>query len=185
MVGRAVEHLSSGLLVSDAAIRKMLTDLLSPANFYGQLCEFAAYDWLNRNNASFRVQIAVVAQDVLNPNGSDLDGVFDARDVHFDVKGFGFEAYVREKFRKKIAELVGHGRILIDGPRDNSVKDLEKAFGRSKAIAAELSQSGLAKVPELGWTLRISASPVSMEPSRTAIIPSRPPANSTATLRFF
>jgi hypothetical protein len=165
MVGRAVEHLSSGLSVSDAALRKMLTDLLSSANFYGQLCEFAVYDWLNRNNASFRVQIAAGAQDVLNPNGSDLDGVFDARNVHFDVKGFGFEAYVREKLRKKIAELVRHGRVLIDGPRDNSVKDLQKAFGRSKAIAAELSQSGLAKVPELGWTLRISASPVSIEQS--------------------
>jgi hypothetical protein len=81
LVGRAVEHLQS----SQADLRKMMTDLLSQQNFYGQLCEFAIYDWLKKNDAIFRTQVAQSGAEVLNPNGTDLDGMFDARDVYFDI----------------------------------------------------------------------------------------------------
>jgi hypothetical protein len=39
LVGRALEQLPA----PEAALRKMMTDLLSRQNFYGQLCEFAWY----------------------------------------------------------------------------------------------------------------------------------------------
>lgn len=169
LVGRALEHLPA----PGAALRKMMTDLLSQQNFYGQLCEFAVYDWLRRNDAGFQVQVPLTGSEVLNPNGTDLDGLFEGRDVYFDIKGFGFEAYVREKFRAKLSSMVNGGRILIEGARDNSVKDIEGAFRKLKGLAAELQQNGIAKIPELDWTLRASTSPLTMElgtadPYRTA-----------------
>ena len=158
-VGSAVEHLS----VTQGALRKMMTDLLSQKNFYGQLCEFAVYDWLQRHDAGFQVQVAASGSDVLNRNGTDLDGLFEGRDVYFDIKGFGFEAYVREKFRSKLSDMVGRGRILIDGARDNSVKDIEGAFRKLKELTADLQQNGIAKIPELDWTLRVPTSALTME----------------------
>jgi hypothetical protein len=161
LVGRAVEHLQT----SEADLRKMMTDLLSEENFYGQLCEFAVYDWLSKNNAQFSIQVGQSGAEVLNPRGTDLDGMFDLRDVYFDVKGFGFEAYVREKFRARLASMVGKERILIEGSRDNSVKDMERAFRQIKDLASDLEQNGIAKLPDLDWTLRTSTSAVTTEAS--------------------
>ncbi len=159
LVGRAAENLP----VSQPDLRKIMTDLLSEQNFYGQLCELAAYDWLRRSDAAFRVQIAQSGADVLNPNGTDLDGMFVGRDVYFDIKGFGFEAYVREKFRAKLSGMVNKGRILIDSTCDNSVKDIEGAFRQLKDLTAELQKAGVAKIPKLSWTLRTSTSPLTVE----------------------
>ncbi|MBX9645530.1 MAG: hypothetical protein K2X57_00565 [Xanthobacteraceae bacterium] len=159
MVGRSAEK----LLVSQAALRKMMTDLLSQKNFYGQLCEFAVYDWLQRNEAGFQVQIPLTGAEVLNRNGTDIDGLFEGRDVYFDIKGFGFEAYVREKFRAKLESMVNKGRITIDGARDNAVKDIEGAFRKLKDLTTELHQAGIAKIPELDWTLRTSTSSLTVE----------------------
>lgn len=158
MVARAAEKLS----VSQDALRKMMTDLLSQQNFYGQLCEFAVYDWLSRNDAGYTVQVAQSGADVLNPNGTDLDGMFEGRDAYFDIKGFGFEAYVREKFRKKLSEMVGK-RILIEGSRDSSVKDIERAFRQLKDLASELQRGDIAKIPGLDWTIRTSTDSLSIE----------------------
>jgi hypothetical protein len=118
LVAQAVEDLP----VSGSDLRKMMTDLLSRQNFYGQFCELAVYDWLKKSAATFRIQVAQTGREVLNPNGTDLDGMFDTRDVYFDIKGFGFESYVREKFRNKLTAMVKKGRILIDGSRDNSYR---------------------------------------------------------------
>ncbi|MHC2295407.1 hypothetical protein [Bradyrhizobium barranii] len=154
LVARAAQDLPA----SAADLRKMMTDLLSQQNFYGQLCEFAVYDWLKKNHALFHIQVAQSGAEVLNPNGTDLDGMFDTRDVYFDIKGFGFESYVREKFRAKLSEIVKKGRILIEGSRDNSVKDMEGAFRQLKKLASDLQESGTAKIPELNWTLRTPTS---------------------------
>jgi hypothetical protein len=159
IVGRAAENLPA----AETALRKMMFDLISQKNFYGQLCEFAVYDWLARNSAGFQVQIPLTGADVLNRNGTDIDGLFEGRQVYFDIKGFGFEAYVREKFRTKLASMVNKGRIIIDGARDNSVKDIEDAFRKLKDLTADLQQNGIAKISELDWTLRTSTSSVTVE----------------------
>ena len=63
---------------------------------YGAFCELAAYDWLARAGVDFTPQVQMAPTDVLNSNGSTLDGKF-ARvgnsAVYFDVKGFGFHAH--------------------------------------------------------------------------------------------
>ncbi|MGY3236661.1 hypothetical protein ACVMAJ_003551 [Bradyrhizobium sp. USDA 4448] len=160
MVCRSAETLE----VSEADLRKMVTDLLSQKNHYGQLCEFAVYDWLARHDAGYTVQVAQTGADVLNPNGTDLDGMFEGRDAYFDIKGFGFESYVREKFRKKLSEMVSK-RILIEGSRDNAVKDIEGAFRKLKDLATDLQRGDIAKLPELDWTIRATTSSLSFEES--------------------
>lgn len=158
MVARAVETLQ----VSTDDLRKIMTDLLSEKNHYGQLCELAVYDWLARHDADYSVQVSQSGTDVLNPNGSDLDGMFVARDAYFDIKGFGFESYVREKFRKKLSKAVGK-RILIEGSRDNAVKDIESAFHKLKDLTQALQRGDIAKIPELDWSIRATTETLSIE----------------------
>jgi hypothetical protein len=165
-VARAVEHLAGpGGMTQDELIR-MMKELLSVANFYGQLCEFGVYDWLQRHEAAFDPQVHLAGEDVLNPNGTDLDGRFKYRSVFFDIKAMGFQAYVKEQFKKKLQRLVKNGLVTIDGPDDNSVKDIQvHAFQAVPTVAGELNSNGIARIDQLGWTVRLNKGKVAMAES--------------------
>jgi len=149
--------------VPAVALGKMMGDLLSEANFYGQVCEFGVYDWLHIAGATFNPQVHVNGTIILNPNGSDLDGVFEATEVYFDIKAFGFQTYVMETFRKKLERAVGSRHVMINGAADVSAKDVETlAFRQTTSLAAQLSTDGRAEIPQLGWKIRLETGQVAL-----------------------
>jgi hypothetical protein len=154
-VTRAIETLvgKAGLSLADAetAVRQLINE----RHFYGSYCELGAYDWLDRQNVAFAAQIQLGSSDVLNPNGCTVDGRFTIRDGYFDIKALGFQAYVADQFRVALkAQLPGFD-VIIDGPMDISVKNIETiAFPRLAKLRADLANGGIQKIPELGWTIR-------------------------------
>lgn len=87
-LGRTFEGLAAGQ-VSEAELRKYVTDL-SGRGTYGALAELSAYGALLRHGVPFRTQVPVSGADILNPNGSDIDGEI-AGSVLFDVKACGLQ----------------------------------------------------------------------------------------------
>lgn len=154
-VARAVEMLVSkaGVPVADAevAVRQLVTE----RHFYGSYCELGAYDWLNRHHIAFTAQVKLTGSDVLNPNGCTIDGSFDARGGYFDIKGMGFQAYVAEQFRMALQQRLRGLQVVIEGAMDVAVRDIETlAFPQLPTFAQVLANGGIAKLPELGWTIR-------------------------------
>jgi hypothetical protein len=75
----------------DDTLRNYLGTLTNGINTYGTASELLTYLWLLDHHALFDIQIPMTGADILNPNGSDLDGKLTfSSDVFFDIKGFGF-----------------------------------------------------------------------------------------------
>jgi hypothetical protein len=154
-VSRAVEVLlaKGGLPPADA--ETSVRQLISERHFYGAFCELATYDWLDRHDVAFQAQVKLTGSDVLNPNGCTIDGQFTAIDGYFDIKGMGFEAYVTEQFRDALEKQLPGLDVVIDGPMDIAVKDIEAhAFSQLPALKAKLANGGIESIPALGWTVR-------------------------------
>lgn len=155
LVTRSITGLvnNCGLLTQDA--KKMVGDLLSDNNFYGQFCELGAYDWLLRHNAKFIVQMNLTGNDVLNPNGCTIDGLFKERKIFFDIKAMGFHYYVADQFRQRLESMLNGFKVMIDGSMDVAIKDIEKfAFGKINQVQKHLKNGGKIPIPELHWTIR-------------------------------
>jgi len=155
-MSRSVDGLmrNSGFSTIDAenAVRNLLTD----RHFYGSFCELGAYDWLERNNAPYTAQVALGSQDVLNPNGCTIDGRFTSYVAYFDVKGFGMQAYLMEVFKQRLQSFASGLTILIDGPLDVAVKDIETfAFGNIWQLSVKLSAGSIHKIREIGWSIKV------------------------------
>lgn len=163
-VARAIELLSAkaGLNPADAEIS--VKQLMNDRHFYGAFCELATYDWLDRHAVAFQAQVKLSGSDVLNPNGCTIDGRFTAIDGYFDIKGMGFEAYVTEQFKEALRKQLPSFDIVIDGPMDIAVKDIElHAFGQLAALKTKLANGGIETISALGWTIRAQT------PQRTTI----------------
>lgn len=146
---------SSGFSAIDGenAVRNLLTD----RHFYGSFCELGAYDWLERNNAPHTAQVALGSQDVINPNGCTIDGRFRNYEAYFDIKGFGMQAYLMDLFKQRLQPFVPGLTILIDGPLDVAVKDIETyAFGAIGQLKAKLSVGSTHQILKLGWSIKVA-----------------------------
>jgi hypothetical protein len=58
---------------SEKTIRNIIGELTF-RNTYGAFSELVAYKWLNDAKIDFTPQVLMTASDVLNPNGSIIDG---------------------------------------------------------------------------------------------------------------
>jgi len=155
-VSRAVDGLiqRSGFGTVDAT--NAVSNLLTDRHFYGAFCELAAYEWLDRNNAAHTAQVALGSKDVLNPNGCTIDGQFMNYDAFFDIKGFGMQAYLMELFKRRLQPFAHGLTILIDGPLDVAVKDIETyAFGNIGKLKAKLFVGSTCQIRELGWSIKV------------------------------
>jgi hypothetical protein len=157
-ISRAIECLVTKAGLTPALAEQALRQLVNDRHFYGTYCELGAYEWLDRNGAAFTAQIALTGQQVLNPNGCIIDGRFDEVEAFFDIKGFGFQAYAMELFKERLKALLPGFDVVIDGPTDIAVKDIETyAFGRLNSFRASLATGGIEQIKELGWTVRVHA----------------------------
>lgn len=153
-MSRAVQSLTkAGMTPADAERNVLL--LVSERHFYGAYCELAAYEWLDRHDVAFKAQVPLTGQDVINPNGCTIDGRIEVVESYFDIKGFGFQAYVMETFRDRLKSYLSGLDVVIDGPSDVAVRDIEAyAFGKLNALRVSLASGGIESIKELGWTIR-------------------------------
>jgi hypothetical protein len=131
LVARAVEALSGK--IDDSGLRHMLGELTSRTKTYGSFCELAAYDRLTRAGLTPTPQITMTAAEVLNSNGSVLDGnlMLGSKIVFFDIKAFGFHAHKIKILNDRLnAEFPGKS-VLVEGAWDVSIELLQDLLEHS------------------------------------------------------
>lgn len=154
------EMLATGNGAQQTAVRTLAKGLLTTRHFYGSLCEVAAYGWLQLAGVDFLVQVPRSGSEVLNPNGTDVDGTIPLLDVDFDIKAFGLEVYLAGLFRAEL-EFSLKTKVSLEGSMDVGVKVIEHSLFREKQrVIAELKSVGRSKIAALGWTFRVQAGPV-------------------------
>lgn len=150
----AIDALVQKANVAVVDAEAMVRNLVNERHFYGSYCELGAYDWLDRNGAAFQAQIPLTGQQVLNPNGCTIDGKFSACDVYFDIKAFGFQAYVADLFRQSLERQLPGLKVTIDGSMDIDVKDIDThGFAQTSTLVASLKSAGHELIPQLNWTV--------------------------------
>jgi hypothetical protein len=113
---------------SDDVIRNLLGEVTF-RNTYGAFSELAAYKWLADAGVDFMPQVAMAASDVLNPNGSIIDGEMtlpNNKQIFFDIKGFGFHAHKIKILNDRLEKSFVGKSILIEGAWDVSVESLQE-----------------------------------------------------------
>jgi|GEM_PF-2028168 len=157
LVQRAVRNL---LKRTDENVVGHLLDELTSRKTYGAFSELAAYDWLDSAGIPFTPQVKLEPADVVNPNGSTLDGRMELAKqiVYFDVKGFGFIDHKLAHLRKRLEEGFPGEAVAIEGVVSVSLEEvqglLEAGF---RQLVADLKSSGHAQ----RGTLRITKRPKS------------------------
>ena len=98
----------------------------------------------------------MTAFDVLNPNGSIIDGrmiLANNKAVFFDIKGFGFHAHkMRKILQDRLEEALTGKRVLIEGAWDVSMKSSAgiAGFRRLLETRARSARFGCGEARSLG-----------------------------------
>jgi len=154
-----LDHLISacGLTINDA--KSLVRTLTNQRSFYGSYCELRAYGWLHRQGVNFHTQIPLTNVDVLNPNGCKIDGRINKPLIYFDIKAFGFQEYVTERFRSSLEERLPGMTVTIDGSMDLDVTDIsEHAFRTIESLATSMKNGGTHQISQLNWTIHVKRS---------------------------
>jgi hypothetical protein len=125
--------------VASQQIGKLLADLTS-RNTYGTFSELAVYGLLLDAGIPFKIQVPMSGTAILNPNGSDLDGVLAiGNPVYFDVKAFGLHEYLAEELGRKLSASFPSDFVAIGGSVDVAVDDMSDLLSKDlKPLVAEL-----------------------------------------------
>jgi hypothetical protein len=156
-MARCFELLSQSGVASQM-LEKSITDLTS-RNTYGAFSELSVYLWLLDNKIPFDPQAPMSGADILNPNGSALDGKLAIHGgVYFDVKGFGFRQYLIEALHTRLSNHFPNQFVAIEGNWDSSIADLSELLGRGfKALCADLQVAPNARRGGIDIILRASS----------------------------
>lgn len=136
-------------------LRKLLIDLTS-RNTYGTFCELSGYAFLLNGDIPFDPQVAMSGAEILNPQGSDLDGVMrlPAR-VFFDVKAFGFHEHLVEKLTNRLSQDLAPDIVTSGGSWDVSIDLLFELLGAQYApLRQELAAKKAAARDVLRFVVR-------------------------------
>jgi hypothetical protein len=110
----------------DADVKHLLGEL-TYRKTYGAFSEMAAYDWMAQAGIDFTPQVALGPADVVNPQGSPLDGKFltNGKTVFFDIKAFGFVEHLIAILKDKLEENVDGDEVMIQGGMAVSIDDVQ------------------------------------------------------------
>ena len=101
-----------------------LLGVLTSRNTYGGFSELAAYGLLLEAKIPFEVQTPMDGKEILNPNGSDLDGKLTIGcPVYFDVKAFGLHERLVNRLNEKLSSDFSSNFVSIGGSGDVSVSE--------------------------------------------------------------
>lgn len=121
VIAQTIEGLSERR-APDETIRRLALNLTNSRHTYGAFCELGAHAFLLEGDHEFDIQVPVTGADILNPNGSDLDGLLRLpEEVLFDAKAFGFNEYLVNRltdrlsaeFRPRVVEAVGSWDVSV------------------------------------------------------------------------
>ncbi|KJC60073.1 hypothetical protein UP10_15510 [Bradyrhizobium sp. LTSPM299] len=134
--------------MAESAIRVLLGELTFRKT-YGAFSEVMAYKWFGDAGVDFVAQVPLTKTDVVNFNGSTLDGqvsLAGETKAYFDVKGFGFVAHKLKLLRERLETQLPGKSVLIEGDWNVSIdmlQDLHDHTGFS-ALLSELQGPGRA-----------------------------------------
>ena len=140
---------------------KSLQTLIGELTFrktYGAFSEIAAYDWIAKNEIEFETQVPLGSADVVNPNGSTIDGrlKLGTKDVFFDIKGFGFYEHKLAILKKKLEGQFPGEEVVIEGGTFGSIDSVQSLLEWSgfNALLTELRTSKKAIRAALNFQIR-------------------------------
>jgi hypothetical protein len=157
LVQRAVRNL---LKRTDENSVGHLLDELTSSKTYGAFSELAAYDWLDNAGIPFTPQVKLEPTDVVNPNGSILDGRMELTEqvVYFDVKGFGFIDHKLKRLRERLEEHFPGETVATEGVVSVSLEEVQSLLEAGfHQLVTDLKNLGLTQ----RCTLRITKRPKS------------------------
>ncbi len=97
---------------------------------YGTFSELAAYGAFARVGLTFKIQVPMSGRQILNPNGSNLDGELKLNNrVMFDVKGFGLHEYLVEELMQRLNADFAPDRVVAEGTWAIPISVLEGLLG--------------------------------------------------------
>jgi hypothetical protein len=147
--------------LSDKHLTKVLTDMTS-RNTYGSFSELAAYGTLIDHKVPFAVQIPATAKDILNPNGSDLDGRIELSvGLLFDVKAFGLQEHLVGLLNDRLKADFPTNFVAIEGSWDLPLAGITDLLGPDYSLLKAELASGQTRRGTLDFKLR-SPSPVQL-----------------------
>lgn len=115
-----IEYLHSE---KEADVKKIVKELLSNKTFDGQYLELQTYKWLRDCNVEFMYQIEV---QTITSSKVKLDGRFNVKKIHFDIKAFGLGENIARVLKQKLEEEFPEFIFLVEGRMDQDYKVLEK-----------------------------------------------------------
>lgn len=147
-----IEYLHSE---KEADTKKIVKELLSNKTFEGQYLELQTYKWLRDCNVEFVYQMEA---KTISSSKVKLDGRFDAKRIHFDIKAFGLGETIAKELKRKLEEEFPEYIFLIEGRLDQDYKVLEKKvlskiYEHIRNIDTSKKQS-VYKIKETEWTIR-------------------------------
>jgi hypothetical protein len=156
MIARVASVLHASL--DDVALRHVLGELTS-GKAYGAFCELAAYDWLARADIPFSPQVAMSPGDVVNKNGSTLDGrmtLANGKELYFDSKAFGFLVRLMKRLEERLQAEFPSQAVILEGDFDVSIESLQHLLeGREfSLLVQELRSNPVARRGSLEISLR-------------------------------
>ena len=131
---------------TDTTLRSYLGTLTNGGNTYGTASELLTYLWLLDHGAVFAIQVPMTGADILNPNGSDLDGKLTfSSGVFFDIKAFGFQETMVEKLTGRLEADIPGKWIAAEGSWDVSAETLQDLLAKGyKLLLGDLRQNPMA-----------------------------------------
>jgi hypothetical protein len=125
---------------------------------YGAFSEMAAYDWMGRTGIDYTPPVERTAAEVVNRNGSTIDGKFAGatQDIFFDIKGFGFVEHKIELLKQRLEDDAPGDEVIVEGIIAASIDDIQSLLERPgyDALKNELAQAGTARRGTLVFTRR-------------------------------
>ena len=160
----------------DRFVKRLLGELTFQKT-YGAFCEMAAYDWMAQAGINFTPQVPLGAADVVNPNGSILDGslAVNGKTVYFDIKGFGFVDHKIAILKRKLEDRVAGDEVLIEGGVSVSIDDVQTLLERNgfEPLVLDLTSRSSATRGSLSFRRRprpkISVGVMALDPDKLAI----------------
>ena len=172
-VATTVYTLTADLGLSPEKARAVVKPLLSDRTFGGAYHELGVYRWLNYRGVRYEPQPELAAGETLNQGGpTGLDGKFSFADVYFDIKSFGFQYHLKEQYRAQLAQQLS-ARVVINGSMNNALRDIKTVAledrPRFATTVDELKKTGLSRISELRWDIRVprDGDPITMETTTT------------------
>jgi hypothetical protein len=144
---------------------------------YGAFSEMAVYDWMDQAGIDYTPQVKRTAREVMNRNGSTIDGKIagPTQDIFFDIKGFGFVEHKIKLLKERLEKDALGDEVIVEGIIAASIDDIQSLLEKAgyDALKDELALAKKVRRGSLVFTRRprrrVSWSMSEPDPERIAV----------------